>query len=80
MDDESRRIREKTGYPFKPTGRLQVEDLLREARISVFFTDDYQAVRRGKIGSSSFICMQAESVSFLKPSIGKDPLSVEDIP
>ncbi|MBD1434967.1 DUF2075 domain-containing protein [Sphingobacterium sp. DN00404] len=45
--DESHRIREKTRYPFKPTGRLQVEDLLRAARISVFFIDDYQVVRKG---------------------------------
>lgn len=60
--DESHRIREKTGYPFKATGRLQVEDLLRAARISVFFIDDYQAVRKGEIGSSSFIRMQAEQM------------------
>ena len=44
--DESYCIREKTGYPFKSTGRLQVEDLLLAARISVFFIDDYQAVRK----------------------------------
>ncbi|MBD1425704.1 DNA/RNA helicase domain-containing protein [Sphingobacterium arenae] len=60
--DESHRIREKTGYPFKPTGRLQVEELLWAARISVFFIDDYQVVRRGEIGSSSFIRAQAEKM------------------
>lgn len=53
--DEAHRIREKTGYPFKLTGRLQVEDLLRSAKVSVFFIDDFQAVRKGEIGSSRFI-------------------------
>ncbi|PRD46100.1 DNA/RNA helicase domain-containing protein [Sphingobacterium haloxyli] len=31
-------------------------------RICVFFIDDYQAVRKGEIGSSSFIRMQAEQM------------------
>lgn len=61
--DEAHRIRERTGYPFKSTGRLQIEDLLRAARISVFFVDDYQAVRRGEIGQSIFIRQQAEKMS-----------------
>jgi len=60
--DEAHRIRERTGYPFKSTGRLQIEDLLRAARISVFFVDDYQAVRRGEIGQSIFIRQQAEKM------------------
>jgi hypothetical protein len=58
--DEAHRIREKTGYPFKSTGRLQVQDLLNAAKVSVFFIDDHQAVRRGEIGSSQFIKEQAE--------------------
>ncbi len=53
--DEAHRIREKTGYPHKSTGRPQVEDLLRAAKVSVFFIDDFQAVRKGEIGSSAFI-------------------------
>lgn len=60
--DEAHRIRERTGYPFKSTGRLQIEDLLRAARISVFFVDDFQAVRRGEIGQSIFIRQQAEKM------------------
>ena len=58
--DEAHRIREKTGYPFKSTGRPQVQDLLNAAKVSVFFIDDYQAVRKGEIGSSAFIKEQAE--------------------
>lgn len=58
--DEAHRIRERTGYPFKSTGRLQIEDLIRAAKISVFFIDDFQAVRKGEIGSSKFIKEQAE--------------------
>ena len=60
--DEAHRIRERTGYPFKSTGRLQIEDLLHAARISVFFVGDYQAVRRGEIGQSIFIRQQAEKM------------------
>ncbi|QNK64837.1 DUF2075 domain-containing protein [Pedobacter sp. PAMC26386] len=58
--DEAHRIREKTGYPFKSTGKPQVQDLLNAAKVSVFFIDDYQAVRKGEIGSSAFIKEQAE--------------------
>jgi len=53
--DEAHRIRERTGYPFKSTGRLQIEDLINAARVSVFFIDDYQSVRKGEIGTSGFI-------------------------
>src|SRR5690606_13139472 len=61
--DEAHRIREKTQVRYaKPTGRLQVEDLLHAGRICVFFIDDYQAVRKGEIGSSSFIRAQAEKM------------------
>jgi len=58
--DEAHRIREKTGYPFKATGKPQVQDLLNAAKVCVFFIDDYQAVRKGEIGSSAFIKVQAE--------------------
>lgn len=60
--DEAHRIREKTGYPFKSTGRLQIEDLVRATKVSLFFIDDYQAVRKGEIGSSAFIKEKAESL------------------
>ncbi|PTS92729.1 peptidase S24 [Pedobacter sp. HMWF019] len=59
--DEAHRIREKTGYPFKSTGKLQVEDLLNAAKVSVFLIDDYQVVRKGEIGSSAFIREKAEA-------------------
>lgn len=58
--DESHRIREKTNYPFKPTGNPQVEDLIKAAKIAVFFIDDYQTVRKGEIGSSQYIKDHAE--------------------
>lgn len=53
--DEAHRIRERTGYPFRATGRLQIEDLINAAKVLVFFIDDYQSVRKGEIGTSSFI-------------------------
>src|ERR1700749_4400956 len=57
--DEDHRIREKTGYPFKSTGKPQVHDLINAGKVCVFFIDDYQAVRKGEIGSSEFIKEQA---------------------
>ena len=53
--DEAHRIREKTGFPHKSTGREQVVDLMRAAKVSVFFIDDYQGVRAGEIGQSDYI-------------------------
>jgi len=58
--DESHRIREKTGYPFKSTGRLQIEDLIRACKIAVFFVDDLQVVRPNEIGNVGFIKENSE--------------------
>lgn len=58
--DEAHRIREKTGYPFKSTGRPQVEDLIRATKVALFFIDDFQCVRKGEIGSSQYIKDEAE--------------------
>lgn len=58
--DEAHRIREKTGYPFKGTGRPQVEDLIRATKVALFFIDDFQYVRKGEIGSSQYIKEHAE--------------------
>lgn len=58
--DEAHRIREKTGYPFRSTGRPQVEDLIRATKVALFFIDDFQCVRKGEIGSSQYIKEQAE--------------------
>lgn len=60
--DESHRIRERTGYPFKSTGRLQVEDLIRASKVSVFLVDELQIVRPNEIGSVSFIRTNAEKL------------------
>mgnify|MGYP001269051943 CR=1 FL=1 len=58
--DEAHRIRERTGYPFKTTGRLQIEDLIRASKVSVFFVDDLQVVRPNEIGNTGFIREHAE--------------------
>ena len=57
--DESHRIRERTGYPAKATGNLQIFDLIRASKVSVFFIDDLQVVRKGEVGSCAFIKEQA---------------------
>lgn len=61
--DEAHRIREKTGYPFKATGRPQIEDILNATKIAVFFIDDKQVVRPGEVGSSDRIRMTAEQLN-----------------
>lgn len=62
--DEAHRIREKTGYPFKSTGRPQIIDLLNASKIVVFFLDDKQVVRSGEIGSSERIKQTAMENDF----------------
>ncbi len=62
--DEAHRIREKTGFPHKSTGREQVVDLMRAAKVSVFFIDDYQGVRAGEIGQSDYIRDRAEQMNY----------------
>lgn len=59
--DEAHRIREKTNVRYKKsTGLPQVEELIKSARISLFFIDDYQVVRKGEIGSVKYITEQAK--------------------
>lgn len=56
--DEAHRIREITVSRFQPTTRsnlLQIEELLRASKVSVFFIDDNQNVRPYEIGSSEYI-------------------------
>jgi uncharacterized protein len=53
--DEAHRIRETSNNRFTPAGKrsdlLQVEELVRAAKVAVFFIDDQQVVRPGEIGS-----------------------------
>lgn len=57
--DEAHRIRESSNSRFTPNGRrsslLQVEELLRSAKVCVFFIDDQQVVRPGEVGSVRLI-------------------------
>lgn len=58
--DESHRIREKSTTRFTPTHLRaslspQVDELLRAAKVSVFFIDDRQIVRPGEEGSARLI-------------------------
>lgn len=56
--DEAHRIRENKNGPISPN--LQIRQLIKAARTTVFFTDDYQIVRGGEIGTAAFIKEQAE--------------------
>jgi DUF2075 family protein len=65
--DESHRIREKSTTRFTPADvraslPAQVDELLRTAKVSVFFIDDQQIVRPGEEGSSKLIREQAAGI------------------
>jgi len=57
--DEAHRIRESSNSRFtrkdKRSDVSQVDELMRAAKVSVFFIDDLQVVRPGEVGSSSLI-------------------------
>lgn len=57
--DEAHRIRESSNSRFTPAAQRstqpQVEELMRAAKVTVFFIDDLQVVRPGEVGSSELI-------------------------
>ena len=57
--DEAHRIRSSSNHRFTPKHMRsdipQVDQLIRAAKVSIFFIDDYQIVRPGEIGSSKLI-------------------------
>lgn len=54
--DESHRIRETSNTRFqKKSDQPQITELMRAARVGVFFIDDDQVVRPGEIGSTDYI-------------------------
>jgi len=57
--DEAHRLKKKGAYQYK--GKNQVEDIIKSARTSIFFVDDYQMIRPHDIGSISEIKNIAES-------------------
>lgn len=62
--DEAHRIRKDSadyGVPHKlKSTRPQVEDLIRPAKLTIFFLDDFQVVRPSEIGSAELIQKAAE--------------------
>ena len=64
--DESHRIRTTSVSRFLPKSRRsglpQVHELIRAAKVGVYFVDDRQVVRPGEIGSSSYIRNEAEAL------------------
>ena len=61
--DEAHRIRETSNDRFTPTAKKstepQIRELLRAAKVAVFFIDDRQGVRPKEIGSSKYITEHA---------------------
>jgi DUF2075 family protein len=66
--DEAHRIRETSNDRFTPKARKSVEpqirELLRAAKVSIFFIDDRQGVRPKEIGSSSYIRQHAAELKY----------------
>ncbi|MHB8463147.1 MAG: DNA/RNA helicase domain-containing protein, partial [Vulcanimicrobiaceae bacterium] len=59
LADEAHRIRESSNTYLTPkarrTDRLQIDELIDASKVTVFFLDDFQAVRPGEIGSMRLI-------------------------
>ncbi len=62
--DEAHRIRETSNSMYTPKANMsniaQIEELLKAAKVSVFFIDDAQVVRPNEIGSVAYIKKYAE--------------------
>ncbi len=62
--DESHRMRETSNNRFTPrknySSTAQIDEILKAAKVSLFFIDDRQIVRPGEIGSSAYIAHAAE--------------------
>lgn len=61
--DEAHRIRKTSNHRFtkaeQRSDMAQIEELIRAARVSVFFIDDAQTVRPGEVGNSTLIREEA---------------------
>ena len=63
--DEAHRLKKKGAYMYK--GESQVEDIVRASRVSVFFVDDFQAIRpddEGKVSRIEEVAMKYGSEVF----------------
>ena len=64
--DEAHRIRETSNDRFTPKAKKSIEpqirELLRAAKVAVFFIDDRQGVRPKEIGSSEYITQHATEI------------------
>ena len=62
--DEAHRLRKTSDSRFTPkqkrSGLLQIDELIKASKVSVFFIDDDQVVRPGEIGSVEYIKESAE--------------------
>jgi hypothetical protein len=66
--DEAHRIRETSNDRYTPKAKKstepQIRELLRAAKVSVFFIDDRQGVRPNEIGSSEYIKQHAADLKY----------------
>ncbi len=66
--DEAHRIRETSNDRFTPKAKqsseAQIREIMRAAKVSVFFIDDRQGVRPKEIGSSEYIRQHAADLNY----------------
>jgi DUF2075 family protein len=79
--DEAHRIRETSNDRFTPKAKKstepQIRELLRAAKVAVFFIDDRQGVRPNEIGSSSYIKQHATDLGYKAEDVSEFELEVQ---
>lgn len=79
--DEAHRIRKTSESLYMParlrTGMPQIEELIRSARLSVFFIDEYQVVRPTEIGSIDLIKTTARKLGVAETDIAEFELPTQ---
>lgn len=79
--DEAHRIRKTSESRWTPknirTGTPQIEELIRAAKLSIFFIDEYQVVRPTEIGSVNLIKDAAKKLSIEEKDISEFELQTQ---
>lgn len=70
--DEAHRLRETSSTRWKKSTKLQVDEIIEASKASVFFLDEYQAVRPDEVGNVTLISDRAKSLGAAVQCINLD--------